>query len=163
MRASRIVVGAMLACRLLIAGAIAPGPAYAQSDDEFVALNRQVHEMLQAGKYPEALQIAEHYVATARKRHGEEHPSYASALTSLGRVFQATNRLSEAEPLYRNSLAIDEKHLRPEKFLTPSLRLLSGPPCANNGCERLQQGAFTDLLTLPPRLLGQAALAAPQD
>jgi hypothetical protein len=88
MQASRFVVGAMLACALLIAGAIAPGPACAQSDDEFVALNRQVHEMLQAGKYSEALQIAEQYIATARQRHGEDNPAYASALTSLGRVFR---------------------------------------------------------------------------
>lgn len=42
------------------------------------------------------------------------HPDLASRLSNLAQLLQATNRLGEAEPLYRRALAIDEKSLGPE-------------------------------------------------
>jgi tetratricopeptide (TPR) repeat protein len=41
--------------------------------------------------------------------YGKEHPNVATALNNLAQLLQATNRLSEAEPLMRRALAIDEK------------------------------------------------------
>jgi tetratricopeptide (TPR) repeat protein len=38
----------------------------------------------------------------------------AAVLNNLAALLQATNRLSEAEPLYRRALAIDEKSYGPE-------------------------------------------------
>ncbi|MEL7335223.1 MAG: tetratricopeptide repeat protein, partial [Planctomycetota bacterium] len=38
-----------------------------------------------------------------------EHPKVAIRLNNLAQLLQATNRLSEAEPLMRRALAIDEQ------------------------------------------------------
>ena len=40
------------------------------------------------------------------KSFGPEHPNVATDLNNLARLLQATNRLGEAEPLMRRSLAI---------------------------------------------------------
>ena len=45
---------------------------------------------------------------------GEPHLNYGSALSNLALLLQATNRLSEAEPLMRRALAIDEQSFGPE-------------------------------------------------
>jgi len=49
--------------------------------------------------------------ALTKAQHGEDDPQYALALTNLAGLLQATNRLAEAEPLFRGALAIDEKRL----------------------------------------------------
>lgn len=46
------------------------------------------------------------YVAIDEKSYGPGHPRVASDLNSLAALFQETNRLVEAEPLYRRSLRI---------------------------------------------------------
>ena len=52
----------MLACALVIAGIIATaGSVCAQSDVELKALNQRVLELYQAGKYAEAIPLAERY------------------------------------------------------------------------------------------------------
>jgi tetratricopeptide (TPR) repeat protein len=46
--------------------------------------------------------------------YGPEHPNVATSLNNLAQLLQATNRLSEAEPLKRRALAIDEASYGPE-------------------------------------------------
>ncbi|MEQ1751946.1 MAG: tetratricopeptide repeat protein [Prosthecobacter sp.] len=41
---------------------------------------------------------------------GPDHSKVALRLNNLAQLFQATNRLADAEPLLRRALAIDEKH-----------------------------------------------------
>ena len=45
---------------------------------------------------------------------GPDHPNVATSLNNLAALLQATNRLSEAEPLYRRALAIDEASFGPD-------------------------------------------------
>jgi tetratricopeptide (TPR) repeat protein len=45
---------------------------------------------------------------------GADHPNVATQLSNLAQLLQATNRLSEAEPLMRRALAIDEASYGPE-------------------------------------------------
>src|SRR5438876_28753 len=90
----------------LIAVAAAP-PATAQSDEELDALNQKVLEFYKAGKYAEALPVAERYVSRVRQRRGEEHAEYAGAISWQGLLLQHINRLAEAEPLTRRALVID--------------------------------------------------------
>jgi Flp pilus assembly protein TadD len=47
-------------------------------------------------------------------RYGENSPQYAAALNNLAGLLQAANRLSEAEPLLRRALAIDEQSFGPD-------------------------------------------------
>jgi tetratricopeptide (TPR) repeat protein len=54
-----------------------------------------------------ALAIDEH-------SYGADHPDVAIDLNNLALLLQATNRLSEAEPLMRRALAIDEQSYGPD-------------------------------------------------
>jgi WD40 repeat protein/tetratricopeptide (TPR) repeat protein len=71
----------------------------------------QVNELYQAGKYADAIPIAERYAQIVEARYGKDGPEYGMALNNLGELFRVTNRLSEAEPLIRRALAVDEKAL----------------------------------------------------
>jgi tetratricopeptide (TPR) repeat protein len=48
-------------------------------------------------------------LAIDEQSYGTEHPSVARDLNNLASLLQETNRLSEAEPLFRRALAIDEQ------------------------------------------------------
>ena len=52
-------------------------------------------------------------LAIDEKSLGPDHPDVARDLNNLAQLLQATNRLSEAEPLMRRALAIDEKSFGP--------------------------------------------------
>ena len=52
-------------------------------------------------------------LAIHEKRLGAEHPNVATVLNNLAQLLKTTNRLGEAEPLMRRSLAIDEKTSEP--------------------------------------------------
>jgi hypothetical protein len=56
---------------LLVAGMTIVGSARAQTADELYALGKQVQQLYQAGKYEQALPIAERYVAATKARLGE--------------------------------------------------------------------------------------------
>jgi Tetratricopeptide repeat len=48
-------------------------------------------------------------LASFEKSYGPEHPNVATSLNNLAELLRDTNRLTEAEPLYRRALASDEK------------------------------------------------------
>ena len=53
-------------------------------------------------------------LAIDERSYGPDHPNVATALNNLAALLQATNRLAEAEPLYRRALAIDERSYGPD-------------------------------------------------
>ena len=83
---------------------------------------QQLHE---AGNYPEGLRIAEQYVVAARKRHGEEHPDYVTAISWFAVLLRDANRFSEAEPWLRRALAITEKAGSDNPFVANALSNLA--------------------------------------
>src|SRR5947207_1544287 len=90
----------MLFCIALGTAALCvTGSASAQTDDELETVYQRVIAMFNAGKYAEAIPIAEQYASAVRARHGEDHSEYATALNNLAALLQATNRLADAEPL----------------------------------------------------------------
>lgn len=81
-----------------------------QDNDDTVALRSQIAALEAAGNHAEAIPLAERYAATIRLRHGEDHPAYADALTTLAvLMLHKANRLVEAEALLRRALDIYEK------------------------------------------------------
>src|SRR5262249_30440432 len=93
-------------------GALLPQPARAQTLEELRSINQRVSELYRAGKYSEAVNLAEHYAELAKRGLGAEHPEYAEAITWLAFVYKAQGRLAEAEPLYRRALAVRETALQ---------------------------------------------------
>jgi CHAT domain-containing protein/tetratricopeptide (TPR) repeat protein len=96
--------------------ALAPQTAFAESmsDAEFLALSNRTIELYKARKYDDAIPFAEKFAAASKARYGENTSEYSLALNFLSVLLKAKDRLSEAEPLMRRALAIDEKIFTPD-------------------------------------------------
>lgn len=90
----------------LATGACLATPALAQSVS---AQTTKIIELQRAGKFQEALTLAQKTVADAEKARGPAHRDVAAALNNLGHVHASLGHDGEAEPLYKRSLAIFEK------------------------------------------------------
>ena len=118
----RSLFAAALGATILLA-VFGTTPVRAQTVDELKALNQRVVELYQAGKYAEAIPLAERYAEGMKTRYGQDATEYATALNNLAQLLQDTNRLSEAEPLMRRALVIFDSSLGPEH---PSTRTVRG-------------------------------------
>src|SRR5690242_9600223 len=99
-----------LAVLLVLSGR---APTFAQSDD-LTALNQQIEQLYQIGKYDEAIALAQRLVELTGTRFGNEHPVYAHALDVLGDLYREKGRYAEAEPLYKSARNLLEKQFGPE-------------------------------------------------
>jgi tetratricopeptide (TPR) repeat protein len=86
----------------------------AQWADEASELNKKIIELYKAGRYSEAVPIAERVLAIREKALGPEHPDVANSLNNLAALYVEQGRYADAEPLHQRSLAIREKALVPE-------------------------------------------------
>ncbi len=82
--------------------------------EEARRLNKQAVELYQAGRYPEALPLAQRALAIDEKALGPEHPDTAASLNNLAGLYQAMGTFDQALPLYQRTLKIREKALGPE-------------------------------------------------
>jgi CHAT domain-containing protein/Flp pilus assembly protein TadD len=86
---------------------------HAQTDDAEV-LNKKVVELYRAGKYAEAIPLAQRALAIREKALGPDHPDVATSLNSVALLYDNLGRDADAEPLYKRALAIREKALGPD-------------------------------------------------
>ena len=93
-------------------------PASLAEDDDPNALNQQVNQLIEQGKYQEAIPIAERAVEMAKRVRGPEHSETADALNNLGFLFKKIRDYAKAEPLYREALQIRQKVLGSEHLDT---------------------------------------------
>ena len=93
-------------------------PASLAEDDDPNALNQQVNQLIEQGKYQEAIPIAERAVEMAKRVRGPEHSDTADALNNLGFLFKKIRDYAKAEPLYREALQIRQKVLGSEHLDT---------------------------------------------
>jgi tetratricopeptide (TPR) repeat protein len=89
-------------------------PAAGREKDDLAALNWQVVQLHQAGKYAEAIPLAQSMLALAERLRGPDHPDVGTSLNSLAGLYEFRGRYAEAESLYKRSLSIREKALGPE-------------------------------------------------
>src|SRR6185369_2726387 len=76
--------------------------------DDVVLLTLLGNSFVELADWNEAEQMIRRSLDINEKRYGPEHPSVATDLNNLARLFFATDRLTNAELLMRRSLAIDE-------------------------------------------------------
>jgi len=88
--------------------------ASSAEDDDPNALNQQVKQLIEEGRYPEAVPLAEKAVELAKRVYGPEHPYTATSLNNLGELRQAMGEYPKAEPLLQEALRIRQKVLGPE-------------------------------------------------
>jgi len=90
----------------LAAGSCLAAPSSAQTA---AARSAEIAELSKAGKYSEAIPLAQKLLADMEKTHGPDHRDVAAALNNLGMIYGSSGRDAEADPLYRRALAILEK------------------------------------------------------
>ncbi|MEW6264879.1 MAG: tetratricopeptide repeat protein [Thermodesulfobacteriota bacterium] len=78
------------------------------------AINWQVLELYQQGRYAEAVPLAKEALAIREKLLGPEHPDTATSVNNLGLLYMVLGNYPQAEPLLKRSLAVREKVLGPE-------------------------------------------------
>ena len=84
-------------------------PARAQNAQDAYGLNAEVMRLYRAGRYADAVPIAERALALREKALGSEHPDVGISLYNLASLYQALGRYREVESLYKRVLAIWEK------------------------------------------------------
>ena len=98
MNKTKVVCSACSACLMLLF--LSVGPVLGQQDiQELNELNERVMKLFQAGKYAEALPLAQHAVDLSEKILGPEHHNVAQMLNNLAMLHDATWAYAKAEPL----------------------------------------------------------------
>jgi CHAT domain-containing protein/tetratricopeptide (TPR) repeat protein len=95
----------------------APVRLVAQDADDEVALSQQVDELLRAGRYADALPIAQRALAKLKERYPEDDFHHSILLSRIAEIYARQGRYSDAEPYYRRALAVDEHTFGPDNFL----------------------------------------------
>ena len=90
----------------LAASTCLTAPSLAQNA---AARSAEIAELSKAGKYSDAIPLAQKLLADMEKTHGPVHRDVAAALNNLGMLYGSTGRDTEAEPLYKRALTIFEK------------------------------------------------------
>ena len=76
------------------------------------ARNAQIAELSRAGKYSEAIPVAQRLLADMETAHGPVHRDVAASLNNLALLYGDQGRDADAEPLYKRALTILEKVTR---------------------------------------------------
>src|ERR1700712_4664905 len=94
-----------------IALSMSPGAQSFAGEDEASALILQMKELYRAGKYAEALPLAQKSLALRENELGPDHANVAMPLNDLGTIHYNLGQYAVAELLYKRALAIREKTL----------------------------------------------------
>jgi CHAT domain-containing protein/Tfp pilus assembly protein PilF len=95
-------------CLALLSGTCLSAPSLAQKGD-VAALSAKINELGRAGKYAEAVALAQGQVESLEKKYGPAHRDVGAALNNLAQAYGNQGRDGEAEPLLKRSIAILEK------------------------------------------------------
>ena len=114
-------MGILVRMALVVLCLLFVGPSHAQADEATV-LETNVLELMDQGKFAEAIPLAERCVELRKKsleRHDPNirpiHPAdYATSINNLAYLYQALGQYEKALPLYQRSLEIYERVLGPE-------------------------------------------------
>ena len=104
---------AMIVVTALVCGMALEGTSHAQTADDAAALHAEAERLYQAGKYPEATEIAQRLLAIREKSLGPDHPLVGIPLYLLAELYLRQGRYAEAEPLFKRALR-SEKALGPD-------------------------------------------------
>jgi tetratricopeptide (TPR) repeat protein len=130
-------------------------PTAAGPREEAAALQTKVEELFRAGKYADAVSLAQRALALRENALGPNHSDVATSLSWLAGVYQAQGRYAETEPLYQRSLAIQEKALgRDHPEVGTALNNLAGL-YHNQGRYKEAEPLFQRSLAIREKALGR--------
>lgn len=100
--------GILLAALALLASTSLSAPSSAQKG-EATALSVKINELSRAGKYSEAVPLAQGQLQTLEQKYGPAHRDVAAALNNLAEILGHQGNDLEAEPLLKRAIAILDK------------------------------------------------------
>jgi hypothetical protein len=93
---SLLKAGRIIACAAIIfAGSISL--VFAQQADEANELNKRIVELYNAGRYSDAIPIAQQVLAIREKAFGRDHPNVAPSLHNLALLYDYQGRYADAD------------------------------------------------------------------
>jgi tetratricopeptide (TPR) repeat protein len=96
----------------------------ADGDDDSAklsSLSDKVIQLHQAGKFDEAIPIAQEALELAERVVGPDHPDTSAVVFLLAELYRSTGDYAKAEPLFQRALKIDEKALGPDHPQTATI------------------------------------------
>jgi tetratricopeptide (TPR) repeat protein len=85
--------------------------APAQTDSDVRDMIHQIDQLRDAGKFQEAVPIAEKVLKYCERNDGPDHPETADSLNDLASLYAGMGNYAKAVPLYERALKIREKAL----------------------------------------------------
>src|SRR3989442_1701904 len=85
---------------------------------ETSALSQQLDNLYKAGKFREAIPLAQQVLAYNERVFGPENPNTATSLNDLAELYRSTGQYAKAEPLFQRALRIREKAFGPDDAAT---------------------------------------------
>ena len=95
-------------CLVLVWGTCLSPPSLAQKGDA-AALSAKIRELGRAGKYAEAIALAQEQVQSLERKFGPAHRDVGAALNNLADAYAHQGRDGEAEPLFKRAIATLER------------------------------------------------------
>jgi len=115
-------------------------------ESQIESLNAQVAEFNRAGRYTEAVPIAQRALELAQSRLGPDHPKTATELNNLALLYKSEGEYEKALPVFQRALTIAEEAIGPDHPDTATI--------LNNLAELYRsQGAYEKALPLHQRAL----------
>ncbi len=107
-RALRCFITPLLAI-ILITAVFLSAASVCRSDDDVAVLARQIDDLKKDGRVREAIPLAARLVSIRESTHGPDHPATAVALMGLGNLYRMAGLFTDAEPLLKRALSIQER------------------------------------------------------
>jgi len=95
-------------------------PAFPQQN-EVTTLNEKISKLLDAGKFDDAMALAQRALAIVEEDLGPYHPDVATALDNLAMLYVEHGRYAEAEVLLKRSLVIRDQAGPDHPYVAASL------------------------------------------
>ncbi|MBN8987992.1 MAG: CHAT domain-containing protein [Rhizobiales bacterium] len=92
----------------LLASTCLSAPSSAQKSDT-AALTAKINELSRAGKYSDAVALAQSQLESLEKKYGPSHRDVGAVLNNLAQLYGSQGRDAEAEPMFKRAIAILEK------------------------------------------------------
>jgi len=107
-RALRCFITPLLAI-IFIAAVFLSAASVCRSDDDVAVLAKQIDDLKKDGRVREAIPLAARLASIRESTHGPDHPATAVALMGLGNLYRMAGRFTDAEPLLKRALSIQER------------------------------------------------------
>jgi tetratricopeptide (TPR) repeat protein len=130
-----------------------------QDVKEVEALNKQILQLHQQGRYAQALELAIKALKLSEDTLGPEHPETATCLNDLGGMYQSLGDYTNAETMFERGLVIREKVLGPEHQFTARNLMNLGSLYVQMGKYARAEPLLLRALAINKKVLGSEAMA----